>query len=78
MYGHHISNFLNIYLAKFRLNFINNFKNSTNIEKFGHMEYICDKIISIIKFENLHTYISKLGLWKFFDEFFMMYDIGIH
>jgi hypothetical protein len=28
-------------------------KNSINIEKFEHMEYIRDKIILITKFENL-------------------------
>jgi hypothetical protein len=31
-------------------------KNSTNIEKFERMEYICDKIILIIEFENLNIY----------------------
>jgi hypothetical protein len=31
-------------------------KNSTNIEKFEHMEYICDKIILVIEFEILNIY----------------------
>jgi hypothetical protein len=31
-------------------------KNSTNIEKIECMEYICDKIILITKFENLNIY----------------------
>jgi hypothetical protein len=31
-------------------------KNSTNIEKFEHLDYICDKIILIIEFENLNIY----------------------
>jgi hypothetical protein len=31
-------------------------KNPTNIEEFEHIEYICDKIISIIEFENLNIY----------------------
>jgi hypothetical protein len=32
------------------------FKTSTNIEELEHMEYICDKILLISKFEKLHTY----------------------
>jgi hypothetical protein len=28
----------------------------TNIEEFEHMEYICDQIIPITKFENLNIY----------------------
>jgi hypothetical protein len=31
-------------------------KNSTNIEKIERMEYICDKIIFVIEFENLNIY----------------------
>jgi hypothetical protein len=31
-------------------------KNSTNIEEFERMEYIRDKIILIIEFENLNIY----------------------
>jgi hypothetical protein len=31
-------------------------KNSTNIEEFECMEYICDKIIVVTKFENLNMY----------------------
>jgi hypothetical protein len=31
-------------------------KNSTNIEEFECMEYICDKIIAITKFEILNMY----------------------
>jgi hypothetical protein len=31
-------------------------KNSTNIENFECMEYICDKIIPFIKFESLNIY----------------------
>jgi hypothetical protein len=31
-------------------------KNSTNIENFEDMEYICDKIIPITKFEILNIY----------------------
>jgi hypothetical protein len=31
-------------------------KNPTNIEKFELMEYICDKIIFVIKFEKLNIY----------------------
>jgi hypothetical protein len=28
----------------------------TNIEKFEHVEYICDQIILITEFENLNIY----------------------
>jgi len=31
----------------------------TNIEKFECMEYICDQIIPITKFENLNTYLKS-------------------
>jgi hypothetical protein len=31
-------------------------KKSINIENFEHMEYICDKIIPVTKFENLNIY----------------------
>jgi hypothetical protein len=31
-------------------------KNSTKIEEFERMEYICDKIILVTKFENLNVY----------------------
>jgi len=31
-------------------------KNPTNIKKFEHMKYICDKIILITKFEILNIY----------------------
>jgi hypothetical protein len=31
-------------------------KNSTNIEKIEHLEYIHDKIIPVIEFENLNIY----------------------
>jgi hypothetical protein len=31
-------------------------KNLTSVEKFERMEYICDKIIPIVKFENLNIY----------------------
>jgi hypothetical protein len=34
-------------------------KNSTNIEEFEHMEYIRDKIISIIEFEILNIYFKS-------------------
>jgi hypothetical protein len=41
------------------------------------MEYICDKIITIKKFENLHIYFKSrvVGFWVIF---FMMYDIDVH
>ncbi len=32
------------------------FKNPTNIEKIEHMEYICNKIMPVAKFEKLHIY----------------------
>jgi hypothetical protein len=31
-------------------------KNSTNVEKFEHMEYIHDKKILVTEFENLNIY----------------------
>jgi hypothetical protein len=31
-------------------------KNPTNIEEFGRMEYICDKITRVIEFKNLNIY----------------------
>jgi len=31
-------------------------KNATNIEKFEHLEYICDKIMLVTKFEILNIY----------------------
>jgi hypothetical protein len=31
-------------------------KNSTKFEEFEYMEYICDKIIPVTKFENLNMY----------------------
>jgi hypothetical protein len=31
-------------------------KNPKNIENFEHIEYICEKIILILKFENLNIY----------------------
>jgi len=43
------------------------------------MEYICDEIILVIEYENLHIYISKLGLWvEFFVDYFAMDDMDIH
>jgi hypothetical protein len=40
------------------------------MKKFEHMEYICDKIIHIVEFENC-IYISKLELWvELFGELF--------
>jgi hypothetical protein len=31
-------------------------KKSTNLEEFEHMEYIHDKLLLVIKFENLNIY----------------------
>ncbi len=59
MYGHHILNYFclfSIYVLIFRPNLMNYLKNPINIEKFEQMEYICDKIIPITKFENLIIY----------------------
>jgi hypothetical protein len=53
-------------------------KNSTNIEEFECMEYIRNKIMIVIEFENLNIYF-KLMLWmEFLGEFFMVYDTDIH
>ncbi len=59
MYGHHILNYFclfSIYVLIFRPNLMNYLKNPINIEKIEQMEYICDKIIPITKFENLIIY----------------------
>jgi hypothetical protein len=56
MCGHHILNYfflIEVYMISFKLNLINFLKNETN---FDCMEYICDKIIFITKFENLNIY----------------------
>jgi hypothetical protein len=37
----------------------------TNIGELQHMKYICDEIIFVAKYENLHTYI-KTRLWMEF------------
>jgi hypothetical protein len=34
-------------------------KISTNIEEFEYMEYICDHIIPMTKFENLNMYLKS-------------------
>jgi hypothetical protein len=41
------------------------------------MECICDKIIIVIKFENLHIYF-KTKVVGFLVIFFMVYDTNIH
>jgi len=59
MYGHHILDYFclfKVYLISFKLHIINYFENSTNIKEFECMDYICDKIIPIIGFENLNIY----------------------
>jgi hypothetical protein len=63
-------------LINFRFDKITYLKNPINIEKLGHMKYICDKIILVTKFENC-TYFSKLGFKvEFLDEsFFVVYGI---
>jgi len=56
MYGHHILDYFclfEIYLIKLKINLINFFKNPTNNGNLECMEYICDKIIPIKKFEKL-------------------------
>jgi hypothetical protein len=72
-YWHHILDFFGLfklYLTIFRLDIINYFKISTNIEKIECMEYICEKIINLTKFENC-IFTSKLGFWvDYIGEFF--------
>jgi hypothetical protein len=54
-------------------------RNPKNIEKFEHMEYICDKRICIIKFKSLNIYFKIRvvdGIFGWF--FFMMNDINVH
>jgi hypothetical protein len=52
----------------------------SNIEKFECMEYTCDKIIPIIKFENLNMHLKiKVGNGKKnWVNFFKVHDIDIH
>jgi NADPH-dependent 7-cyano-7-deazaguanine reductase QueF len=53
MYEHHILDYFylfKVYLISFRFHLINYF------EKFECMEYICDKIIHVTKFEILNIY----------------------
>jgi hypothetical protein len=45
-------------------------KNTTNIEKLEHMEYICDKIIPITKFENLNIYLKTRVVDGIFGQIF--------
>jgi len=45
-------------------------KNPTDIGKLQHMKYICDKIILVIEYENLHTYfktkvVGGIFWWNF-------------
>ncbi len=42
-----------IYLINLKLNLFNFFKNTTSNEKIECMEYICDKIIHVTKFEKI-------------------------
>ncbi len=55
-------------------------KSPINIEKFEHMEYICDKIIHVTKFENFNIYTPKLRLWMEFlgEIFYGVWSIDIH
>jgi hypothetical protein len=45
-------------------------KNLTNIEKFEHMKYICNIIISMRKFENLHIYFKTKIVGGIFGEWY--------
>jgi hypothetical protein len=68
-----------IYLIRFRFNLIIFWKILTNIEELEHMEYICDKLIPVIKFENFHIYFKTRVVVEFLgDLFFMVYDIDIY
>jgi len=61
MYEHHILNYFHsfyVYLISFKLHLSIILKNSINIEDFEHMEYICDKIIFVTKFEILNIYLK--------------------
>jgi hypothetical protein len=48
-----------VYLINLKLNLINFFKKSIENEKMKCMEYICDKIIPITKFEKI-AYIFQI------------------
>lgn len=56
------------------------FKKSINVETIECMKYICDKIISFIRFENLHTHfksrvVGGIIVWIIF---FMVNDIDTY
>jgi hypothetical protein len=56
LYGHdHLGFFclFEVYLINLKLNLINFFKNPTNNEKLEYMEYICEKLLSVTKFEKI-------------------------
>jgi len=66
-------------LINFKLNLINFFKNPTNNEKLECMEYICDKIIFVTKFEKIAYIFQNYGCeWNYWVNFFMAYDIDVH
>jgi hypothetical protein len=59
MHGHHILDFFyfyKVYLISFRLHLINYFEKFNKLEEIKHMEDIRNKIIPIIKSENLNIY----------------------
>ncbi len=62
------------------LNFIYSIilRDSTKIEYFECMEYICDKIILVTKFENLNIYFKTKVMDGILGCFFKVYDIDIH
>jgi hypothetical protein len=67
-----------MYFINFKLILII-FLNTTNNEKLECMEYICDKIIPITKFEKITYIFENQGWeWNYWMNFFMVYDIDIH
>lgn len=57
------------------------FKYTTNLEKFEHIKYVCDRIIYITKFENLHVFlkiwiVDKNFGWNFIWFFFFSLAIN--
>jgi len=66
-------------LINFQLNLIKFFKNPTKNEKLECMEYICDKIIHVTKFEKIaYIFQNKRCEWNSWVNFFMIYDIDMH
>jgi hypothetical protein len=50
----------------------------TNLEELEHMEYICDEIIHVTKYEQLHIFQIEVEGRNFLLNFFVVNDIHTH